>query len=270
MHGVIALQVEALRKSFRRKVPHRWRSRYRTIDVLDKLSFVLPMFRIAAILGPSGCGKSTLLRILAGLETSDGGHVAIPQELRTGIVFQADNCLPWLTVAQNVGFGIRGSDSRRRETISRALEVVELSDRAESWTTELSGGQRQRVAFARLIAANQTLWLLDEPFSALDARSRKIMQRVVRDGVRARRRSVVLVTHDIDEALSLADVIILLSRPPARVALTVRNLREIRADLSAYTVCMQFLRDCLGDTTPRDAPALIARHVAFEKDANAA
>jgi NitT/TauT family transport system ATP-binding protein len=258
------LNVSAVKKSFRRREPGRFRATYRDVQVLDSVSFVLPTHQVGVLLGPSGCGKSTLLRILAGLEDSDGGSICTSKGVRSGVVFQSENCLPWLNVAENVGIALSEGEPSRSAMINHALHLVELLDRHANWTTELSGGQRQRVAFARLIAANHAIWLLDEPFSALDSRSRKIMQRVVRDGVQSHLRSVLLVTHDIDEAVVLADVIFVLSRPPARVALTIRRVQEFRHDAGAYSACAQLLRDSMNDDENVEVPTLIARYVAVE------
>jgi len=160
------------------------------------------------LLGRSGCGKSTLLRALAGIdfEASGDGQIKTPE--RISVVFQDARLLPWMRVLGNVVLGLDGADARTRGLA--ALAEVELADRAEAWPHELSGGEQQRVALARALVREPELLLADEPFGALDALTRLRMQLLVRRLAERHRPAVLLVTHDVDEAIRLADRIVVL------------------------------------------------------------
>jgi sulfonate transport system ATP-binding protein len=166
-----------------------------------------------AIVGRSGCGKSTLLRLLAGLETPSAGEVRLdgaPLAARRDdirIMFQEARLLPWRTVVQNVQLGLAGTDAASRAR--QALEQVGLADRADDWPAVLSGGQRQRVALARALVHRPRLLLLDEPLGALDALTRIEMQQLIETVWRELRFTAVLVTHDVAEAVALADRVLL-------------------------------------------------------------
>ncbi|MDI5962371.1 ABC transporter ATP-binding protein [Streptantibioticus silvisoli] len=175
--------------------------------VLDHLDLAVDEDELVVLLGPSGCGKSTLLRLLAGLDRPDGGRVEVPA--RRAIVFQGDRLLPWQRVLRNVTLGLRGPDAERRGR--EALAEVGLSGRERAWPKELSGGEAQRVSLARALVAEPELVLLDEPFAALDAITRLRMHGLVR-GLRGRHHAaMLLVTHDVDEAIALADRIVVMS-----------------------------------------------------------
>jgi NitT/TauT family transport system ATP-binding protein len=214
-HG---LTVERLGKVF----PGRGTS---TVAV-DNVSFTVAPREVCILLGPSGCGKSTVLRMIAGLEQPSGGCITLngnqvtgPQRER-GMVFQGYTSFPWLTVRQNVAYGLRinGDVSALREgTVDHFLERVGLTRFADAWPHQLSGGMRQRVALARALAATPQLLLLDEPFGALDAETRWQMQELLLNVIRKERMTVVMVTHDVEEALLLGDQIVFLSRHPGRV-----------------------------------------------------
>jgi NitT/TauT family transport system ATP-binding protein len=180
------------------------------------------------LLGPSGCGKSTLLNVIAGFVAAAVGDVRVAGEEVTGpdvsrgVVFQSSDALfPWLTVRQNVGFGprMRRVDKRRaRELCDHYLELVGLADAAERLPSELSGGMRQRVQIARVLANEPSVVLMDEPFGALDAQTREVMQRELDRIWRDTRPTIVFVTHDITEALLLADrVLTMTAGPQARI-----------------------------------------------------
>jgi sulfonate transport system ATP-binding protein len=166
-----------------------------------------------AIVGRSGCGKSTLLRLLAGLETASSGHIRLGADSAPAgrddvrIMFQEARLLPWRTVLQNVQLGLdtRDASARARD----ALAQVGLADRADDWPAVLSGGQRQRVALARALVHRPRLLLLDEPLGALDALTRIEMQRLIESVWRELRFTAVLVTHDVAEAVALADRVLL-------------------------------------------------------------
>lgn len=178
---------------------------------------------IVAVVGGSGCGKSTLLRLAAGLDRVSRGRIRLDGETieaphaAVGLVFQEPRLLPWLTVAQNIGFGL--SDRPRQERDRRVAEVLErvgLSDYASRWPRELSGGQAQRVAIARALAPRPKVLLLDEPFSALDAFTRASLQEHLLDLWEAFRPTLVLVTHDVEEAAFLADRVLVMRPRPGR------------------------------------------------------
>jgi iron(III) transport system ATP-binding protein len=187
----------------------------------DGLSFTVESGCILALLGPSGCGKTTTLRLIAGFETPDRGRIAIagqtvadadrgihvePEARGVGVVFQDYALFPHLTIAQNVGFGLeRTSRSERRARVAQVLDLVGLTDFAERYPHELSGGQQQRVAVARALAPAPTLILLDEPFSNLDADLRAQMRDEVEKILRATGTTAIFVTHDQEEAFTIAD-----------------------------------------------------------------
>jgi sulfonate transport system ATP-binding protein len=160
-----------------------------------------------ALLGRSGSGKSTLLRILAGLDPEAEGHAVVPE--RRAVVFQDARLLPWLHLLENVTLGLRDRDSAASGC--RALAEVGLEDRAGDWPKNLSGGEAQRVALARALVREPGLLLLDEPFGALDALTRIKMHELLRDLCDRHHPTVLLVTHDVDEALALADRVIVLT-----------------------------------------------------------
>jgi sulfonate transport system ATP-binding protein len=179
---------------------------------------------IVAVIGGSGCGKSTLLRLVAGLEHPTSGSVAVAGDLVTGptrhvgVMFQEPRLMPWLSVADNVTFGIGGLPGSERDRLGSAiLERVGLTSFAHVLPKQLSGGMAQRVALARALVGDPEVLLLDEPFSALDALTRADLQSHLLDVWSADRQTMLLVTHDIDEALRLADTIIVLAGRPGRI-----------------------------------------------------
>ncbi|WP_127794838.1 ABC transporter ATP-binding protein [Agromyces sp. LHK192] len=190
--------------------------------VLRDVDLVVEPGEILAILGPSGCGKSTLLRIAGGLDRPTSGDVTIdgvavdPFDTRCAVGFQEPRLLPWRSVAQNVALGLpRGTPrAASREQVDRLLDLVGLADFAGHRPREISGGMAQRTSLARALARNPSVLLLDEPFGALDALTRLKMQDLLLDVHAAEPTTVLLVTHDVDEALQLADRIILLGAEP--------------------------------------------------------
>jgi sulfonate transport system ATP-binding protein len=180
--------------------------------------------RVVGIIGPSGCGKSTLLRLLAGLDTPTEGAIKLDERDITGpredigIVFQEPRLMPWLTVAANVGFGIwHLPRDARDQAVAAVLEQVGLADFANALPKQLSGGMAQRVGIARALVLKPRLLLLDEPFGALDPLIRMKMQDHLLELVGKNIPTIVLITHDIEEALVLSDRIIVLQGPPASV-----------------------------------------------------
>lgn len=195
-----------------------------------------------AIVGGSGCGKSTLLRILSGLDQPTRGHVTVDGQRITephpkvGLIFQEPRLLPWLTVAQNVAFGIDALPREEKAArVAAALTKVGLAGYEHRWPRELSGGQGQRVAIARALVARPSVLLLDEPFSALDAFTRIDLQEHLLDIWTEMRPTLVLVTHDIDEALLIADRIVVMQPNPGRIARIIAvDLPRPRDRLSAF------------------------------------
>jgi sulfonate transport system ATP-binding protein len=180
--------------------------------------------RVVGIIGPSGCGKSTLLRLLAGLDSPtegaiklDGREIAGPRE-DIGIVFQEPRLMPWLTVAENIAFGLWHMPRAARDSaVVAALEQVGLTSFSHALPKQLSGGMAQRVGIARALVLKPRLLLLDEPFGALDPLIRMKMQDYLLELVSKNVPTVILITHDIEEALVLSDRVIVLQGPPARV-----------------------------------------------------
>nr|WP_205267694.1 ABC transporter ATP-binding protein [Mycolicibacterium sphagni] len=175
--------------------------------ILDHLDLRIDDEELVVLLGPSGCGKSTLLRLLAGLDRPDGGRIEVPT--KRAVVFQGDRLLPWQRVLRNVTLGLRGPDADQRAR--KALADVHLAGREKAWPKQLSGGEAQRVALARALVAEPELVLLDEPFAALDAITRLRMHDLVRELRRKHHAAMLLVTHDVDEAIALADRIVVMS-----------------------------------------------------------
>jgi ABC-type nitrate/sulfonate/bicarbonate transport system ATPase subunit len=188
---------------------------------LGPVSFTLAEGSITALVGRSGAGKTTLLRCLAGLLTPSRGEVKTPGRQgrpRIGYVFQDARLLPWLSVAGNVAFGLAHLPrAERRDAVAKALAQVGLSGWAQSRPAELSGGMAQRVAIARALARAPDLLLLDEPFSALDAFTRRHLQEELRLLLSRVRLTVVFITHDLDEAIALADRLLVMAGPPGRI-----------------------------------------------------
>ena len=186
--------------------------------VLRDIELEVAAGEIVAILGPSGCGKSTLLRIAGGLDSPSTGDVTIgdepvaPYDVRCAVGFQEPRLLPWRTIAKNVALGLPRGTPREagRSHVARLLQLVGLAEFADHRPHEVSGGMAQRASLARALARNPEVLLLDEPFGALDALTRLKMQDLLLDVHAAEPTTVLLVTHDVDEALQLADRIVLL------------------------------------------------------------
>ena len=194
------------------------------VCALEALTLTVALGEIVAVVGGSGCGKSTLLRLASGLDAPtegaiilDGDAITAPHE-KIGIVFQEPRLLPWLSVAHNVGFGLEGRPRSERSTrVAAQLDRVGLTDKATVWPRELSGGQAQRVALARALVTRPEVLLLDEPFSALDAFTRVDLQDHLLDLWADGKPTLLVVTHDVDEAIVLADRVIVMRPRPGRV-----------------------------------------------------
>jgi len=222
---------------------------------------------IAAVVGGSGCGKSTLLRLLSGLDHPtqgtievDGTRIVAPHPA-VGIVFQEPRLLPWLTVERNVGFGLDHlSRVERRDRVYEALKRVGLAEYGPRWPRELSGGQSQRVAIARALVTRPSVLLLDEPFSALDAFTRVELQDHLLEIWADTRPTLVLVTHDIEEAVALASRVVVLRPFPGRIAhVSEVTLARPRDRLShAFDDEKRTILSALDTTLARTAPRTAA------------
>jgi sulfonate transport system ATP-binding protein len=199
--------------------------RFTVKGVLNGVDLEIRKGEFVALLGRSGCGKSTLLRAIAQLdhEAQGSGEIIAPQRL--SVAFQDARLLPWKRVLDNVVLGLEGSDARGRGR--QALAEVELAGREDAWPSELSGGEQQRVALARSLVRNPELLLADEPFGALDALTRIRMHRLLKRLVQAHAPAVLLVTHDVDEAIELADRVVVLEQ--GKVAADIRIALPDRA-----------------------------------------
>ena len=194
--------------------------------VLKDVSFTAGDGEFLAIVGPSGCGKTTFLRVLDGLAGADGGSIALdgrpvagPGPDR-GFVFQSDSLLPWRTVADNIGFGLelqRRDRAAARRAVSELVRLVGLEGFERYYPHQLSGGMRQRVNLARALAIDPAVLLMDEPFAALDAQTRELMQAELLRIWNAARKTVLFVTHQIDEAVFLSDRVVVMARRPGRI-----------------------------------------------------
>jgi len=187
------------------------------VDVLETVSLSIRPGEFLAVVGPSGCGKTTLLNLLSGFDRPTTGTIARNGALR--MIHQQDGLFPWLTAAQNINMGLRHVQDPEQRALQRndMLKLIGLEDFAEHYPHQLSGGMRQRVELARALAGESDILLMDEPFSALDYITRLRMRRELARLLHERPRTVVLVTHDIEEAAQLADRVVVLSSRPGRV-----------------------------------------------------
>lgn len=202
----------------------RYAARGHSLQALEGVSFEVPEGQFAAIVGPSGGGKSTLLRVLAGLErpTSGSVRIAVHDAARppTSLVFQQASSFPWLSVAENIAYGLRMRHLPReqiRRQVDYSLALVGLEKFAASYPHQLSGGMNQRVALARALANDPEILLMDEPFAALDEQTKFLLHEELLRIWEESHKTVVFVTHSIDEALVLADRVIVLTARPGRI-----------------------------------------------------
>ena len=213
------LEIRDLNKSFEKDDGSR-------LVVLDHVTFDVKDKEFVCILGSSGCGKTTLLRMIAGLDTAVSGLVVLDGEEikgtnpKVGMVFQEYSLFPWRTVIDNIAFGLEmqglAKDERYR-IAEHYLNLVNLAQFRNSYPSELSGGMRQRVAVARALALDPVLLLMDEPFGALDAQTRNMLQKELLDIQETTKKTIIFITHSVDEAVYLSDRIIVLSPRPGRV-----------------------------------------------------
>ncbi len=249
-----ALRIEGLGKGFSLSG--------RRIEVLDDVDLAVGHNEFVCVVGPSGCGKSTMLRIAAGLETACAGRVVIhgrPMRAprpEVGMVFQEYSLLPWRTVLENVALGPEFAGLGRAGRLERArehLRLVGLEDFAAAMPHELSGGMRQRVAIARALCNRPQALLMDEPFGALDAYTRILLQKELLKVWERRRTTIVFVTHSVDEAVWLGDRVVVMSARPGRVladlAVPLPRPRG-RADPAFVTLVARVLEMLEGEASP--------------------
>ena len=205
------------------------------LPVIDRVSFTVDAGEFVCLLGPNGCGKTTLLRILGGIEAATRGTVLLDgkpvvadarHDRKVGVVFQEDRLLPWLSLRDNVmlvlkPLGIR--DEHRRKIADQYLRLAGLAGFEGYYPSRVSGGMRQRAAIARALAIEPDVLLMDEPFGALDAQNRRIMQNEVRRIWRETGRTILFVTHSIEEAVAIGSTLIMLSARPTRIRELIRN-----------------------------------------------
>lgn len=257
------------------------------IRAVDDVSFQVDENELCVLLGPSGCGKSTVLRMVAGLEepTSgiimlDGKEIVGPGSDR-GMVFQSYTSFDWLTVQENVEYGMRlnaVSKSERRERAEHFLDLVNLTRFKNAFPRQLSGGMKQRVAIARTLANDPAILLMDEPFGALDAETRWSMQELLLNIIQESKTTVLMVTHDIEEAIFLADRVLFMSRHPGRIRENLRTdfkrgqriaNKEIVIDMDGYAELEHHIMQMMREESPnreRGAAQSATRHSAPYKE----
>jgi NitT/TauT family transport system ATP-binding protein len=218
--------------------------RFRSLTAIEDVSLDIEEGTFVAIVGPSGCGKTTLLRILGGLDEVTSGEVEIAQAApgrpQYSIVFQGDSIFPWMTVWENAAYGLRMRKAPRdaiEKAVSRYLDRTGLTRFSHLYPHQLSGGMRQRVSIARAFANDPEVLLMDEPFSALDEQNRTILQQELLRIWEVDKKTVVFITHSVDEAVTLADRIMVMTASPGRAKTVIdvglerpRNVLELRND----------------------------------------
>jgi NitT/TauT family transport system ATP-binding protein len=232
------------------------------LNVVDRVSLAVDRAEFVVLVGPSGCGKSTILRAIAGLNAVESGTISVDGKTvagppdHIGFMFQKDTLLPWQTVRENieVGLALAGvPPAQWTQRIADLLALLRLSEFCDAYPAQLSGGMRHRVSLGRMLAYQPAVMLMDEPFGALDFQTKAVMGRELLRIWEAERRSILFVTHDIEEAVALADRVLVFSPRPARIVAEhridlprPRNLRALRGspDFSAYT---RAIWDTLGD-----------------------
>jgi NitT/TauT family transport system ATP-binding protein len=218
------------------------------IPALNNVSFDVEQGEIVALAGPSGCGKTTALRAIMGLETVTSGSISVGDKVVTGcghdrgMVFQHAELLPWKTAAENIKFALeaKGIDKSKRDEITRHyLEMVGLSHAKDRHPHQLSGGMRQRVGIARALAIDPDVLLMDEPFAALDSQTRETLQLEVLSIHERTRKTIIFVTHDLDEAVLLADRVVVMSAGQVREIIPI-NIPRPRRDMRDILLTPEF------------------------------
>ena len=252
-----ALEVVGLRKAYARDG--------RTLEVLDLARLSVADSEFVTVVGPSGCGKSTLLHVLGGFIPCDAGRIRVhgrevvgPGPDR-GMVFQEYALFPWRTVSGNVGWGleVRGAPAAERAAVvNRYLELTGLWEFRDHLPAELSGGMKQRVALARVLAFDPAVLLMDEPFGSLDAQTRETMQEELTGIWQRTRKTILFVTHDIDEAVDLGDRVVVLSARPARVREELAiDLPRPRGIAVRKSIAFLEARNRIGDLIREEKPS---------------
>ena len=223
----ILLKIDKLSKNYHTKENE--------IKAINDLSFEVYQNEILAIVGPSGCGKSTLLSILANLEDKTSGNIIKKYDYRIGYMLQTDSLFPWLNVLDNSLIGLeinKVKNGKNIKTVNDLLDKYGLKEFKYSFPNNLSGGMKQRVSLIRTLAINPSLILLDEPFSALDYQTRLALSNDMYKIIKNEKKTAILITHDIAEAISLADRIIVLTKRPCKI----KNIYEIKLDNKATPI----------------------------------
>jgi NitT/TauT family transport system ATP-binding protein len=213
------LKVENLRKIYHTK--------NNEILAVDNFSFNLKKGEFIAIVGPSGCGKSTILSILCGLDKASSGKIKINSNLKFGYMLQSDNLFEWQTIYKNCLIGLeiqKNINKNTKDYVNTLLDTYGLKDFKNAYPTNLSGGMRQRVSLIRTLAIKPDILFLDEPFSALDYQTRLAVSDDVYKIIKKENKSAIMVTHDLAEAISMADKVIVLSKRPS----IIKNIYEIK------------------------------------------
>jgi NitT/TauT family transport system ATP-binding protein len=238
------------------------------LPVVDRVSLAVDRAEFVVLVGPSGCGKSTILRAIAGLSAAESGIISVdgktvdgPPE-HIGFMFQRDTLLPWLTVRGNIEVGLELAGIppvQQPSRVTELLALLRLSEFHDAYPAQLSGGMRHRVSLGRMLAYQPAVMLMDEPFGALDFQTKAVMGRELLRIWETERRSILFVTHDIEEAVALADRVLVFSPRPARLIAEhridlprPRNLRRLRAD-PAFTAYTSAIWEALGDGDPATA-----------------
>jgi NitT/TauT family transport system ATP-binding protein len=236
----------------------RYDSDRQTVQALSDVNFAVGTGEFVCLVGPSGCGKTTLFRLIAGLETPTAGEVRLDGDPVTGpgtdrgMVFQEYGLFPWRTVRENVAFGLeeQGVDKNEREArVAEMIDLVGLSGSADAYPKELSGGMKQRVGIARALAVDPELLLMDEPFGSVDAQTRDMLHEELLSVWAETEKTVLFVTHDVEEAVTLADRVVVMAADPGRV----REVVAIDLDRPRNRTDSEFadyvgrIRDLIGD-----------------------
>jgi NitT/TauT family transport system ATP-binding protein len=258
-----------------RHLTKRFQARQHAVTAIDDVSLEIAAGEFFMIVGPSGCGKTTLLRILAGLEAPTEGEVNVarsdPGKPGNSMVFQGESIFPWMTVFENAAYGLRlrrRPNAEIREIVGHYLDRTGLTKFARAYPHQLSGGMKQRVSIARAFANDPEILLMDEPFSALDEQNRTLLQDELLRIWDETRKTVVFITHSVDEAVSLGDRILIMSAQPGRTKALLpvpfarpRHVLEMRADPHygelVYSIWAQ-LRDEVRQARALDERALLS------------
>jgi NitT/TauT family transport system ATP-binding protein len=232
---------------------------------LRDLSFRVTSGEFVCLVGPSGCGKTTALRVLADLETALSGDATLPEGRRKSVVFQEQSVLPWLTVEENVAYPLRVRGVSRRQRLEQTrpyLRMIGLEGFATALPHQLSGGMKQRVSVARALSEDADVLLMDEPFGALDEQTRLELQEELLRIWERDRKTVLFITHSVDEALILADRVLVMSRRPGRILADLpveferpRDVVEMRRDKRFWDLTYQVWSLLKGGSAPAEEEA---------------